>query len=59
MLIALICESKTIEIDDKDLEEEDASTDGGGDNGPAGDEEVAGVVADHVVHRQAEPPDQW
>lgn len=38
------------------LEEEDASTDGGGDDGPAGDEEVAGVVADHVVHRQAEPP---
>ena len=44
----LVCES--------DLEEKDASTDGGSDDGPAGDEEVARVVANHVVHCYPEPP---
>jgi len=38
------------------LEEKDASTDGGSDDGPAGDEEVARVVANHVVHCYPEPP---
>ena len=37
-----------------DLEEEDSPADGGGDDGPADDEEVARVVANHVVHGQTE-----
>ena len=43
-------------VGEGDLEEKDASTDGRGDDGPAGHEEVAGVVANHVVHRYPEPP---
>ena len=38
------------------LEEEDAGTDERGDDRPASDEEVTWVVADHVVHRESEPP---
>ena len=40
------------------LEEEDAGTDERGDDRPASDEEVTWVVADHVVHRESEPPGQ-
>ena len=39
-----------------ELEEEDAGADEGRDDGPAADEEVAGVVADHVIQSQSEPP---
>ena len=39
------------------LEEEDASADGRGDDGPAAHKEVAGVVANHVVEGQSEPPE--
>ena len=38
------------------LEEEDAGTDKRGDDRPASDKEVTWVVADHVVHRETEPP---
>ena len=41
---------------DEYLEEEDARTDGWSDHRPASHKEVARVVADHVVHRQSEPP---
>jgi hypothetical protein len=39
-----------------DLEEEDTGADGGCDDRPAGHEEVAGVVADHVLQGLTEPP---
>ena len=39
------------------LEEEDASADSRSDNGPAAHKEVAGVVANHVVEGQSEPPE--
>lgn len=39
----------------KELEEEDTRTDGRSDDGPAPDEEVAGVVANHVMHCKSEP----
>ena len=38
------------------LEEEDASADSRSDEGPAAHKEVAGVVANHVVEGQSEPP---
>ena len=37
-----------------DLEEEDASADSRSDDGPAADEEVAGVVSNHVVQGKSE-----
>ena len=40
----------------KNLEEEDAGTNERGDDRPASDKEVTWVVADHVVHRESEPP---
>ena len=40
----------------KNLEEEDAGTDERGDDRPTSDKEVTWVVADHVVHRESEPP---
>jgi len=39
-----------------ELEEEDASADSRSDEGPAAHKEVAGVVANHVVEGQSEPP---
>jgi len=39
-----------------ELEDEDARADERCDDSPAAHEEVAGVVADHVVQRQPEPP---
>ena len=41
-----------------ELEDEDSRADERGDDSPAAHEEVAGVVADHVVQRQPEPPAQ-
>ena len=38
------------------LEEEDARTDSRSDDRPAAHKEVAGVVANHVVEGQSEPP---
>jgi hypothetical protein len=39
-----------------DLEEEDSGADSGCDDGPAGHEEIAGVVANHVLQRLTESP---
>ena len=48
--------SQEEEEEEANLEEENSSADCRSDDSPAANKEVAGIVSNHVVQSQAEPP---